>query len=287
MYKLILIDEAQDLSLLNHRFLEKLARWRIIAVGDPCQAIYGFRGADENSMIELTEKFSMQTLTLPVSFRCPEPLVEHVRWRAPHMRSWDGNPHNDTAEVVRRGAWSVNDVPEGAAVICRNNAPLFRLALTFLRHGRYPKLLKGDIVTGLITQMKKLGAKSMPQADLFDAIANWEKKRLARNRNVATIRDQAECMRIFAEEADTLGAACQIAIDITEQQGEIFFMTGHKSKGLEYNEVFFLDEELVGTEGQDPNVRYVICTRALHKLHYINSKGCLEVIADAEERENG
>ena len=36
-YPLVLVDEAQDLSALNHAMLRKLARKRLIAVGDQCQ----------------------------------------------------------------------------------------------------------------------------------------------------------------------------------------------------------------------------------------------------------
>ena len=53
---LTLVDETQDLSPLNHAMLAKLSK-RLVAVGDPCQAIYAFRGADETSMSTLRERF--------------------------------------------------------------------------------------------------------------------------------------------------------------------------------------------------------------------------------------
>jgi superfamily I DNA/RNA helicase len=43
-YPLVMVDEAQDLSPLNHRMVDHLAGQRLIAVGDPNQSIYGFRG---------------------------------------------------------------------------------------------------------------------------------------------------------------------------------------------------------------------------------------------------
>jgi DNA helicase IV len=39
-------------------------------------------------------------------------------------------------------------------------------------------------------------------------------------------------------------------------------MTGHGSKGLEFDHVYFLDQHLIGKEEQEPNLRYVIATRA-------------------------
>src|SRR5690606_37863782 len=65
-YPLGLVDEAQDISALNHAMLAKLAKQRLIAVGDACQAIYGFRGAHENSMELLRQTFDVKELVLSV-----------------------------------------------------------------------------------------------------------------------------------------------------------------------------------------------------------------------------
>ena len=44
-YPVVMVDEAQDLSPLNHEMLSRLRAGRLIAVGDPWQSIYGFRGS--------------------------------------------------------------------------------------------------------------------------------------------------------------------------------------------------------------------------------------------------
>ena len=48
-YDMIYVDEAQDLSPIQIHLLEKL-KGRVIAVGDPHQAIYAFRGADADAV---------------------------------------------------------------------------------------------------------------------------------------------------------------------------------------------------------------------------------------------
>lgn len=48
---------------------------RFIFVGDPKQAIYGFRGADSASMQRLSERFACRQMPLSVSFRCPKAVV--------------------------------------------------------------------------------------------------------------------------------------------------------------------------------------------------------------------
>lgn len=270
-YPLILIDEAQDLSALNHAMLKKLVVKRIIAVGDACQAIYGFRGAHEESMELLKKTFSMTELPLSISFRCPIAVVEAARWRAPTMRYPDWAI---PGEVRRFTAWDTSDIPDHAAIICRNNAPLFRMAITLLKHGRYPELSGNDIGKALLKVMKKFGASSMKRDAVHQAIADWKDAQLkkARKSGVHSIEDKAECMGIFADVGATLGESIAYAEHLFSSSGPIKCMTGHKSKGLEFDNVFFLDQHLLDTEGQDRNLKYVIITRAKKFLGYIKTE---------------
>ena len=269
IHSLILVDESQDLSPLNHRMLVQLYRKRIIAVGDQCQAIYGFRGAFENGMQAIAETFDMRELTLSTTFRCPEEIVEHVRWRAPHMKSWEGTP---PGTVTRTVTWSISDIPEGAAIICRNNAPLLSLAIKMLQEGRYPNVWGNDIAKGIITKLKKLGSEKMLQSSALEALHEYHEAQKKRVKNHTKLYDTITCLRVFIEAADDLGGAIQYAEHIFATQGKIDLMTGHKSKGGEWDHVYFLDSDLLGNEGQEPNLRYVICTRPKRSLTYIKSK---------------
>ena len=75
-YPVVMVDEAQDLSPLNHEMLSRLRAGRLIAVGDPWQSIYGFRGAVSNGMQHLVRTFNMTEadpfgqLPLPPANRC-------------------------------------------------------------------------------------------------------------------------------------------------------------------------------------------------------------------------
>lgn len=272
-YPLVLVDEAQDLSALNHATLRKLVgNRRLIAVGDPNQAIYGFRGAHENSMSLLREQFSMRERKLTISFRCPIEVTKHVHWRAPDMRwpEWA-----KTGSVSTLATWTANDLPEDAVIICRNNAPLFGMAIRLLKNGRTAELDGKDIVRAITKVMSKFGGSDLPQQRVMDQIDAWLETELTKNkpRAHARIHDRAECMRTFARQGKTLGDALSYAQHIMTLHSPLKLMTGHKSKGLEFHNVFFLDEHLVSKEQQDPNLRYVICTRATESLTYINSEG--------------
>lgn len=270
-YPVVLIDEAQDLSPLNHQMLRRLVgNRRIIAVGDPCQAIYGFRGASENSMDELEETFSMKKLLLSVSFRCPRTVVEHARWRAPRMEypEW-AKP----GEVRNWHEWKIEDLPSGAAVICRNNAPLFSLALKLLRSGRYAQILGNDIGKNLIKILRKFGDGTLPRDQVMTNISIWLEEKKAKSRNHGPLEDRAACLRLFADSAETLAGAIAFAEHIFNADGPLKLMTGHKSKGLEFDDVFILEEQLIRNEGQDRNLRYVMQTRAKNSLTYIDFDG--------------
>lgn len=270
-YDTVLIDEAQDLSYINHILLKKIIRkrTRVVAVGDRHQAIYGFRGAETSSMPMLRKMFDMKLLTLTISFRCSKAVTENARWRAPDMRwpEWA-----KAGLVLHSGTWGSDDIPDGTAIICRNNAPLFSLAITLLREGRYPELAGRDIIKTVVNKMKKLGKKSMSAEHTLIGIDAWLSAEKLYHRDHKMLEDQAACMRIFVLETANLGEAMVFAEALTQQTGRIYLMTGHKAKGLEFEKVLFLDPQLCSKEGQDPNIKYVIETRAIDTLVYVKSE---------------
>lgn len=271
-HAIVMVDEAQDLSALNHAMLAKLCRRsRLIAVGDPCQAIYGFRGAHEDSMDLMQKTFQMKELYLTTSFRCPIAVVHEARWRAPAMKYPDWAI---PGEVRRLPSWSAEDLIDNDVIICRNNAPLFAMAIKLLRDGRYPELIGNDIGKALIKIMKKFGKGTMTQADAFKALEDWKDEKLSKTRNPGSIHDRAACIMVFLEQSETLAGAIAYAEHIFSATGSIKLMTGHKSKGLEFDRVFFLDEFMMKKDegGQDRNLRYVTITRAKQSLTYVRSE---------------
>lgn len=261
-FPLVLVDEYQDLSPVQHKLIEKLCRHsRQIGVGDDAQAIYGFRGADNQGMSRAIERFSMQTLSLSTSFRCPSVIVDNVKWRVPNFRSF-----REGGSVSRP---KQSPIDEGSTVICRNNAPLLHLAMTLIGTGRSVDVAGTDMSAKLVRQLGKLGDESMTKAQALSAIDSWQTEREVNGSRGA--KDMADCMRIFANQGRDLGQAINYAKHLFEQSGTVQFLTGHKSKGLEFDSVYHLDEALLG-EGQDHNLRYVIDTRSKDRLVYIHSE---------------
>jgi len=271
-YQLILGDEAQDFSPLQHEMLRKVVgRSRFIAVGDAYQAIYAFRGADESSMRNLQTMFNMMPLTLSTSFRCPREVADHVSWRAPFIQSPDWAIQG---EVNYLAEWDHSVVEDGSVIICRNNAPLFNTALRFLREGRRPQIIGNDIIKGLIRDLSDLSRdKSIPQNEVIRLLEVWKNRQKAKYKNHKRLEDRFECLNLFVNEAEDLKGAIEAAKKVEAMRGSVTFITGHKAKGQEWESVFFLDHHLCKEgQGQEDNLRYVICTRAKRSLTYVDSK---------------
>jgi superfamily I DNA/RNA helicase len=264
-FPLVLVDEYQDQSPVNHAMLEKLVRGRIIGVGDPWQNIYGFRGAKSGGMGEAIEKYRMTSLDLSVSFRCPQAIVEAAQWRVPHFKWSKQGGHVEQVSLFRG-----SDFPDDATIICRNNAPILRLAFKLISDGRSVSVMGSELGPRLIGIMKKFGPESMKREAVFAAIETYrEEKVLAGSKSAS---DLADCMRVFADHGDTLGTAISYAEHLFKQTGTIRLLTGHKSKGLEFENVFFLDPWLLSDSEQDKNLRYVIITRSQNSLTILDSK---------------
>jgi hypothetical protein len=70
-FPLVIVDEVQDQSPLNHEMMKRLVTQRFMGVGDPWQSIYAFRGAVTNGMKALVEHFHCTELPLSLTFRVP------------------------------------------------------------------------------------------------------------------------------------------------------------------------------------------------------------------------
>src|SRR5690606_34505645 len=153
-----------------------------------------------------------------------------------------------------------------------NNAPLFAMAIKLLKDGRAAEVVGNDIGRYLIRVMKKLGDASMTREAALAASADWKERKLRKSRNSDSVHDQADCIKLFLKQGNTLGQAIAYSEHIFAIAGPVKLMTGHKSKGLEFPHVFFLDEFLLRKDQQDLNLRYVIQTRAQETLTYVTSE---------------
>lgn len=264
-FPLVFVDEYQDLNPVNHAMLDKLTKHRLVGVGDPWQNIYGFRGAKQGGMEEAKQKFSMTSCDLSVSFRCPKAVVESARWRVPHFKWIKPGGHVEHLTTV-----DAINLSDNAAIICRNNAPLFGLGVNLLGSGRPVTIAGSDIGPRLIAIMRKLGSEDASRDEVLSLIEDWRAEKIAKESTTAN--DLADCMKVFAGFGSTLSKAIAVAEHLFAQRGGLQLLTGHKAKGLEYDTVYLLDPWLIREDEQDLNLRYVMQTRSASHLYEVDSR---------------
>jgi len=277
-YDLVVIDEAQDMNASQLLLAMKVCKrgGRIAVVGDDRQAIYGFRGADSNSIDRLKGELVAGELGLTITYRCPQRVVALARTLVPDYQAAPSAP-----EGVVRGA-SYEEMAEQAGpgdfVLSRKNAPLTKVCLRFIRMGRRAMIEGREIGSGLLAVVKKVKGRSVP--DFLERLTRWEDKQKARlmktgkpaaQKKAEFVADQAECLRAIAEGVSSVSdMEARIKEMFQETAGGkhdyIVCSSVHKAKGLERKRVWGLVETLYPggrvSNIEEQNIAYVMYTRA-------------------------
>lgn len=298
-YHILFVDEAQDLSPLNHKMARMIQAEQKIFVGDKNQSIYAFRGAMTDSM-DLLEKAmanKAQTVHLPLSvtFRCGHAIVARQQSYVPEYMAHTTNPpgeviHWPTKEMWNEKddddmRWTVDHIPDSAAILCRNNAPLITMALHILAKHRPVQILGRDFAETLKRDIKKAtGKDNLPIDQAILACRQYYNSQLKRNPTNAqlqAVEDKTFCIQALAgskaKTRDDLLTILDAIFSDEAKPNAITLATGHKSKGLEWPWVMHLNPELIPSKyalksgdpeelRQEYNLRYVLETRPSHTL---------------------
>jgi len=304
-YDLLLVDEAQDLNRCQQALAKKAGR-RLILCGDPCQAIYGFAGADSESMPRMFTELSATPagcieLPLTVTRRCGKAIVAEANKIVPDFSAFESNGlgkvsnavysfqkrDGETVELPWEKTYATQCVA-GDMVLCRVNAPLVQQCFRFLCRGLKATIQGRDIGQSLIATIDKLKATSV--SDLIAKLDDWsyreitteQAKRNPCETKIMAIHDKAECLVCFTEGAvtvaDVIGKINSVFTDDKVTPG-IKLSSIHRAKGLESNRVFFLMPEGSGCphpmvssawqREQEFNLLYVGITRAKNELIFV------------------
>lgn len=300
-YGLTMVDEAQDLSPLNHIMVNRASGGRLIVVGDPKQAIYAFRGADSSSMEKL-RKLRPQWIDLPLAttFRCPKIVVDRQQKHAPGFTAFHTNAIGEVKKHQRYISGATEDAgpktwdwkwvetlnaARSIAVLSRNNAPLLKIAFKLLRANVPVTMLGRDIGKTLVALSKKvLPDDDMKAPECVSAVALWRDNQIAlanangQEEKVANLHDQAECLLAVIEgaKAETAAAIRWYLRELFERSsGHVVISTIHRAKGLEWDTVLHLDPWRIPSKHamqnpiqmqQEMNLLYVCETRCKRLL---------------------
>lgn len=286
----VLIDEAQDTNAVRRALAARMLRpgGRLIAVGDPHQAIYGFTGADNDSLRLIKEKFRATTLRLSVSWRCPKAVVSVAREYVSHIR-----PAPTAAEgAVRSLRYSqmTELVSPGQAVLCRFNAPLVDLCFRLIREGKPAKIEGRSIGEGLVALVSRWKVKTLDA--LEGRLEKWVDLEIAKiqasakpdERKMDAVRDKHATVLVLLERAREKGLGTvqelkemiMTMFDDVGAAGNLVVLSSvHRSKGLEWPTVYLLGRgEIMPPRRemqewqmeQEINLCYVAVTRAQETL---------------------
>lgn len=305
-YDWVMIDEAQDTNETRRALALKILRprtGRLIAVGDPAQAIYGFTGASSNSMELIRQQLNSDTLPLTVTYRCPKAIVTEANKYVPDIVAHPSAPegevlhrtlllkgiklHPQTKDEMICTEFTSTDV-----ILCRNTAPLISLAYTLIGR-RIPCRVEGrDIGNGL----KKLASKwrvhdlSGLERALDEHLESERAKWLAKGREekAAALEDKVTSLLTLIELcredgkhsiADLHALIDSMFEDTTAHSKKMLTLsTIHKSKGREWPRVFILNAHKLMPSPyarkawqleQEANLAYVAITRAQSTLVYL------------------
>ena len=285
-YDYIFIDEAQDTNKVQKDLLKRMLNpgGRLIAVGDPAQAIYGFRGSDANSMSLIARDFEAQEMPLSICYRCCKAVIREAQKWIPEIEASETAPEG---KVDNLDTYSVSDFKTSDAVLCRKNAPLIEFAYGLIARRMPVNFVGRDIQEGLKNLVLNMKAKSLD--DLEVKLENWlakqTEKLLKKDREdqIEVLQDRLACIQIFI---NNLPADKQTVNDLVRSMDELFsgdkgitLSSIHKAKGREFDRVFILDFHLMPLKSaklpwmmeQEKNLIYVSITRAKYHLTYILS----------------
>jgi DNA helicase II / ATP-dependent DNA helicase PcrA len=298
-YDWVMVDEAQDTNPARRALALRLLKrgGRLIAVGDPKQAIYGFTGADSNAMDIIAQRLGSTTLPLNVTYRCPKAVVAHANLIVPDLEAHETAPEGSVLEMPwlppQEGADSFQSlIPTlGAddAILCRNTKPLVSLAYTMISKGKGCHIEGRDIGYGLIKLATKWKRVKGIQA-LRNKLAAYASAEIAKamskgqESKAQSIEDRVDALMIICDHVGLDGTVDQLVDQIKGLFGDtpagqrpkvVTLSTVHKSKGREWQRVFILDRAALmpskwarqpWAQEQEQNLIYVAITRAKDQL---------------------
>ncbi|MXX87939.1 MAG: AAA family ATPase [Boseongicola sp. SB0677_bin_26] len=233
----IMIDEAQDINPVQRSIITKTGL-PLVAVGDPYQQIYSWRGA-ENALSQLPG----QTLYLTQSFRFGEGIAADAR-RIFASRP-DGGPEQ---QLQGAGPGQLGD-DETYAIICRTNIGRLDEAIVCINRN-IPVFVDNieslcqEVDSALALKAGKTDEVRSPELKCFES---WdEMKQVAsysKDPGLESLVDLVESGR--AREVQQLKARQerqQQDLSGGKSRPQVLICTAHRSKGLEFDAVKLGDD---------------------------------------------
>lgn len=308
-YANVLIDEAQDINATRRElaFRSLKPNGRLVAVGDPNQAIYGFTGADPQSLAKITARAKARVLPLTVCWRCDGDIIKAAQKQVPTIQARPGAPSGQVLTIDFEKDNFLSMPQDGDAILCRINKPNVAACLGLLRRGVRAKIEGRDIGKRFEFHLQKANPLYATQSldDTLLELETYKETELARmaakdksESAMALLEDEVDATILIVERAmenvqtDRTSGVKPLAHEeypYFEQllaslfgddvKNAVVLSSVHKAKGREWKRVFILGykdwmphkmAKIEWEQEQEQNLIYVAKTRAEKILVYVN-----------------
>lgn len=238
--------------------------------------IYSFMGSNLDSLHAI--KNSPNTIELPLSmtYRCAVNIVDEACKVFP-----DGIVAAPGAEKGFVGEGAFTDAEEGDFILCRNNAPLMETFIELLKLGKRCAIMGkdyGDELVYLIDSIKDIWGLEAKLEKLSESLAKKGVKMPTKVPAYAQLEEKVHVLLTLYEYFGDLEVVRNRIYDIftdTQSKG-VTLSTVHRSKGLESDNVYFLQPELIPSkyavtelaQYAEKCLKFVAITRARNNLIY-------------------
>ena len=291
-YQFVLVDECQDLNAAQLELSLMLAgkTGRLLYVGDPRQAIYGFAGADCDSYSNILKRTKCIELPLSLCYRCPKTHIALVNRLFPEIPI---EAHQDAKEgILEQVKEQILDeyLNVGDMVLCRKTAPLVSLCIHLIAKG-IPARVKGKDIGEVIkkeldeiSKMPNFQYKNFGKAlGLYEKIKSERFKGLDNEEElIESLNDKLSALSAIYHskpEVNSINGLKQEIDDLfTNEESPVTLATCHRAKGLEGERIFIIEPDKMPLkwknqqewqEIQEDNLLYVALTRSKSELYIV------------------
>lgn len=270
-YDTVIIDEAQDSNDATLHLLRAQIDSQLIAVGDPAQQLYKWRGASD-----IMGKFTGERLQLSKSFRFGERIADEAMKWLEHTGTGITVVGNESMDSV------VTDEPieNPDAILCRNNATVMGNAIQGIEDGKRVAIVGGvESLRNLAFAAQDLMNGKKTSYPELAAFADWGE--VMEFTNEPGGGDLKALVALVNEHKPwgILDACKQIVPE--KSKPDLVVSTAHKSKGREWMNVTIGEDFKEPQEVEDPITHQTSPGPILKEeamLHYVTATRARKVL---------
>ena len=307
---IVLVDEAQDMNELMYIFVTKsiAPNTQIVLVGDDKQAIYGFAGSTSGALKEYKTRLNAVELPMTTCFRCPPNVLTQVNFQFDTKLEPARNKQDGTIGTGFENLKEGQDI----LILARFNLPLYEIALQMRRYNYhvsieknsqvleiYKKIVENfgeNIVKGIRVEKEriKLTVNNKIKKIYTGKTVSDKTKVVHENFLIAKLTDDLQVLELLWDDFERNQTTPNFKYFYTNfvannKSSSVRLMSIHKSKGLEAENVYILNTELISKKVKfadmekieigdinmpfDPiteeNLKYVALTRTKQNLYFV------------------